>query len=95
MSMNTKLFGSGTTVGAPMVASGEKLVAVIVPSRPTPSVTANPLIVSVVSAGTVPAVSENMLKANSLPDVDIPSGENTAGPYSPTVNERLEPNLKS
>jgi len=43
-------------------------------------VAANPLVESVVSVGTVPAASENMLKANVLPDVETPSGAVNAGP---------------
>ena len=43
-------------------------------------VNAKPSVVSLVSVGTVPAVSENMLKANVLPDVETPSGALSAGP---------------
>ena len=43
-------------------------------------VTAKPSVVSLVSAGTVPSASENMLNAKVLPDVETPSGELSAGP---------------
>jgi hypothetical protein len=58
----------------------EKFVGVVDPSRFTLSVTAKPSVVSEVSTGTVPAASENILKANKLPDVETPSGEFIAGP---------------
>jgi hypothetical protein len=78
---STKPLGSGTAVtGLPMLVCDEKLVTVAVPSRLTSIVVANPSVRSDVSAGTVPAASENMLNANVLPEVDIPSGEFTAGP---------------
>jgi len=72
-----KVLGSGTT---PMVVCDEKLVTVVVPSRFTSTLKANPSVVSVVRAGIVPAAFENMLKANVLPDVEVPLGELSAGP---------------
>ena len=69
-----KVLGSGTT---PMVVCDAKLVTVVVPSRFTSTLKANP---SVVRAGIVPAAFENMLKANVLPDVEVPLGELSAGP---------------
>jgi hypothetical protein len=48
----------------------------------------------VVKAGIVPAGSENMLKANALPEVAVPFGEFIADPYSLTSKRRLEPNVK-
>lgn len=57
----------------------EKLVTVVVPSRLIAIKKANPSLVSVVRTGIVPAASENMLKANVLPEVETPSGELTAG----------------
>ncbi len=76
-----KLEGSGIAddTGA-IVASGEKLVKVVVPSKFTSIVKAKPSVVSLVSTGIVPAWSENMLKAKALPEVDIPSGAFRAGP---------------
>src|ERR1700693_1792497 len=85
------LLGSGTGL---MPVSFEKLVTVVVPSRFTSIVAANPLVRSVVSAGTVPAGSKNMLNANVLPEVDVPSGELTADPNKLTSNEIVEPNVK-
>jgi len=73
-------FGSGVALIGVMLVCGEKSVNVVVPSRLILTVTANPLIVSVVSAGMVPALSENILKAKLLPEVDTPSGELRAGP---------------
>ena len=43
-------------------------------------VNANPAAIFVVRVGIVPAASENMLKANVVPDEDTPSGEFNAGP---------------
>jgi hypothetical protein len=63
-----------------MVVCADEFVMRVVPSRLTSAVNANPSVVSVVRAGIVPAASENMLKANALPDVDTPSGELNAGP---------------
>ena len=57
-----------------------KFATVVVPFRFTSTVNANPSVVSVVRTGIVPAASENMLKANVLPEVDVPSGELNAGP---------------
>ncbi|SRR5579885_2962983 len=74
--------GSGTgvsEVGVLVVVWGEKLVTLAVPSRFVLIVAANPSVKSVVSVGTVPAASENMLNAKVLPDVDVPSGELIAG----------------
>jgi len=71
----------------------EKEVTVVVPSRFTSTVKAKPSVVSLVSAGIVPAASENMLNANVLPDVDTPSGELRAGPNRLTSNERVEPKV--
>src|SRR5260370_6884352 len=70
-----KLAGSGTAFcsGSTLVWR-EELVTKVVPLRLTSVVNANPL-GSLVNFGTVPAASENMLKANVLPDVDVPSAE--------------------
>ena len=90
-----KLHGSGIVVFADAtVVCAEELVTVVVPSSFTSTVKANPLVVSVVRTGIVPAASENMLKANLLPDVDVPSGELNAGPNRPTWNDNVEPYLK-
>jgi len=43
-------------------------------------VKAKPSLIFIVRVGIVPAASENMLKANLLPEVDTPSGELNAGP---------------
>ena len=59
-------------------------MTVVDPSRLMSTVAAKPSVRSVVKAGTVPAASENMLKAKVLPEVDTPSGEFTAGPYNLT-----------
>src|SRR5271169_6534429 len=77
-----KVPGSGMAgaVAGTTAPSVEKFVTVVVPSRFTSTVKANPSIVSVVRAGIVPAASENILKANVLPEVDVPSGELNAGP---------------
>ena len=67
-----KLPGSGTAaVAGTTVVCAEELVTVVVPSRFTSIVKANPLVVSVVRAGIVPAGSENMLKANLLPELRL------------------------
>src|SRR5271157_234150 len=86
-----KSFGSGTVLAGLMVVSDEELVTVVVPSRFTSTVKANPFMVSLVSTGIVPAGSENMLKANVLPEVEVPSGELNAGPYRLTSKTRLVP----
>ena len=75
-----RLDGSGTVEDETMLVSVDGSVEVVVPSRFTFTVAAKPSVVSVVRAGTVPAGSENMLKAKMLPDVDVPSGELSAGP---------------
>ena len=76
-----KLLGSGTDDPAGVtVVSEEKFVTVVVPSRFTLTVKANPSVVSLVSAGIVPAALENMLKAKVLPDVAVPFGKLNAGP---------------
>jgi len=76
-----KVPGSGTVgVTGVTVVGVDELATAVVPSRFTPTVKANPLAVSVVRAGIVPPGSENMLKANTLPDVDVPSGELNAAP---------------
>src|ERR1035437_454062 len=83
--------GSGIVLTGATLVCAEKFVAVVVPSRLTPIVKANPSVVSLVRAGTVPAASANTLKANVLPEVDPPSGELNAGPNKLTVKERVEP----
>jgi hypothetical protein len=45
----------------------------------------------IVRAGIVPAASENMLKANVLPEDDTPSGELYAGPPRLASNDSAEP----
>ena len=55
----------------------EKFVTVVVPSRFTSIVTANSSVVLVVRTGIVPAASENMLKANVLPEVAVPWASST------------------
>ena len=77
-----------------MVTAGEKLVTVVVPSRFTFIVKANPSVGSLVSTGNVPAGSKNILKANVLPDVETPSGAFRAGPESVTSKEIVVPNVK-
>ena len=77
----------------PTMVSGEKLFTVVVPSRFTPTVKAKPSVVSVVRAGIVPAASENMLKANALPEVETMSGELRAGPLRLTAKEIVVPNV--
>jgi hypothetical protein len=77
---STRLSGSGVTTDETTLVSVDGSVTVVVPSRFTFNVAAKPSIVSVVRVGTVPAVSENMLKAKVLPDADTPSGELSAGP---------------
>src|SRR5271165_1447030 len=74
--------GSGTAgvVGGTTVVCSEKLVTVVVPSRFTSTVKANPSVVFAVRTGVVPVASENMLKANVLPEVDVPSGVLKTGP---------------
>ena len=62
------------------VVCADEFVTVVDPSRFTSIVKAKPLTVSLVRTGMVPAASENMLKANVLPEVDFPSGELKAGP---------------
>jgi len=87
--------GSGTAALAEAIlVSAEELLTVDVPSRFRSTVKANPSVASAVRAGIVPSESENMLKANVLPDVEVPSGESTAGPYWLTSKERLPPNVK-
>jgi len=74
--------GSGTAgavIGTTVVCADE-FVTGVVPLRLTSAVKAHPLIASVVRTGIVPAASENMLKANVLPEVDVPSSELCAGP---------------
>ena len=87
--------GIGVVVVVVVVAlvCEEKSVGVVVPSRFTSTRSANPL-GSPVSAGTLPAASENMLKAKLVPEVDTPSGELNAGPNRAILKERVEPNLK-
>lgn len=74
------VLGSGTVVTALTSVSWEKLSSVVVPSRLTLTVNANPSVISLVSTGIVPAASENMLNAKVLPEVDMPLGELRAGP---------------
>ena len=62
------------------------------PSRFTLTDNAMPSTRSLVKAGVVPR-SENMLKPNELPDVDVPSGELSAGPYKLTSNFKTVPNV--
>ena len=62
------------------VICADEFVTVVVPSRLTFTVNANPLVVSLVSAGMVPAASENILNANVLPEVEAPLGALRAGP---------------
>ena len=65
--------GSGTAGGAvagSTVICAERFVTVIVPLRFTSIVKANPSVELDVRVGIVPAVSENMLKENVLPEVD-------------------------
>ena len=69
----------------------DELVTVVDPSKLTSPVNAKPLVVSVVNTGVMPAVSENRLKANVLPEVDTPSGALNAGPYKLTWNDSVEP----
>ena len=90
-----KLLGSGTALVVLMLVTGEKLATVVVPSRFTSILKANPFVRSVVKAGTVPAALENMLNAKVLPEVDVPSGVLNAGPYRLTLNKRLEPNVNA
>src|SRR5271167_1355675 len=71
-----RLQGSGTVL---TVVCSDEFVTVVVPSRLTSIVTAKPFVVSEVSTGIVPAGSENMLNANALPEVEVPSGEVNAG----------------
>ena len=80
--ITARLLGSGTAgpVAGTTVVCAEELVTVVDPSRFTSTVNANPLTVSLVRTGIVPAASENMLKANVLPEVDVPLGELNAGP---------------
>src|ERR1700730_15391225 len=84
---SARLLGSGTArLTGEMVVCDEKLVTVVVPSRFTSTMDANPLVTSVVRAGTVPAASENMLKANLLPDVppallDVLTSNESVVPY--------------
>jgi len=96
-------FGGKSTLGAAVrllmagaeqsviVTALEKFVTVVVPSRFTLTSNANPSVVSVVNAGSVPAASENMLKARVLPEVDTPSGELKAGPDNVKVKKTVEP----
>src|SRR5260370_37630678 len=91
---SNKLHGSGTPlIPASPSFRDETLVTVVVPSRFTSTVKAHPCVASVVRAGMVPAGSENMLKANVLPEVEVPSGEVNAGPYRLTSKRRLVPNV--
>jgi hypothetical protein len=80
--ISTKLLGSGTelTPAGPTVVCDEKFDIVVVPSKFTLTVNANPSTRSLVRAGVVPSGSENTLNANALPEVDVPSGELNAGP---------------
>ena len=77
-----RLPGSGTADSGAntTVVCEEKLFTVVLPSRFTSIVNAKPSVVSLVRTGMVPAASENMLKANVLPEVETPSGESMAGP---------------
>jgi hypothetical protein len=52
-----------------------------------------PSISSLVKAGVAPAGSENILNANELPDVDVPFGELSAGPYKLTSNFKTLPKV--
>ena len=92
---SAKVLGSGTVLTMPVLVSGEKLVRVVVPSRFVSTLKANPSVVLLVKTGVVPTASENMLNANVLPDVEVPSGEVKAGPNSETSNERFEPKVNS
>jgi len=68
-------------------------VTEVLPSKFTLTVNANPLVVSFVSTGIVPPASENMLKANVLPEVDKPSGALCAAPKKLSVNESVLPKV--
>ena len=68
---SSRLDGSRTTVDESTVVCVDGSVTVVVPSRFTSTVAAKPSTVSVVRAGIVPAGSENILKAKTLPDVDL------------------------
>ena len=48
---------------------------------------------SLVSAAIVPPGSENMLRPNALPDVDVPSGELKAGPNKLMSNASADPKV--
>ena len=63
------------------------------PSRFTLIASAMPSTRSLVKAGVAPSGSEYMLKANKLPDFDVPSGELSAGPYKLTSNFKTVPNV--
>jgi len=80
--ISAKPFGSGTalTPAGSTLVSDEKFVRVVEPSKFTLTVNAMAFTSSLVRAGVMPSGSENMLKANALPDVDVPSGELNAGP---------------
>jgi hypothetical protein len=93
--INGKAPGSGTArVAGTTVVCAEELATVVVPSRFTSTVKAKPLVISLVRTGIVPAASENMLNAKVLPEVDVPSGELSAGPKRLTWNDNFEPNVK-
>ena len=94
VAINARLPGSGTTLTGVTVVAIEKFVTEISPSKLIFARAANPSVRSVVSVGMVPAASENMLKANVLPELDVPSGVFTAGPKNLISNTRLEPNVK-
>ena len=92
--IGAKALGSGAAaLTGLMLVSDEKLVTEVVPSRLTSTVNAKPSVVSVVSAGVVPAGSENMLKANVVPEVDTPSGVLRAGPLRFKSNEIVLPKV--
>jgi hypothetical protein len=79
--MRSNVPGSGVVVAnSPALVSFEKFFKVVVPSRFTSIVTAKPSVVSLVSVGIVPLLSENMLNAKELPDEDVPFGDVSAGP---------------
>lgn len=84
---NRLQLGSGTELAV------MKSVAAVVPSRFTLTTKANPLAESFVNTGVVPAASENMLNANVLPEVDVPSGEFRALPYRLTSKDSFESNV--
>jgi hypothetical protein len=73
--MQENVSGSGVAVAVATVVSVEKLLTVVVPCKFTFTVNAHPSVISLVKTGVVPSASENMLKADVLPDVDTPSGD--------------------